>query len=66
MTSITIPLDGKIGCCYGRQCTRAAPKTPDSEKITINLGYVDLGQIDLMVQEGLLFEPDRFHPDGDP
>ena len=28
------------------------PKTPDAEKITINLGYVDLGQIDLMVQEG--------------
>jgi Arc/MetJ-type ribon-helix-helix transcriptional regulator len=28
------------------------PKTPDTEKITINLGYVDLGQIDLMVQEG--------------
>jgi Arc/MetJ-type ribon-helix-helix transcriptional regulator len=27
-------------------------KTPDTEKITINLGYVDLGQIDLMVQEG--------------
>jgi Arc/MetJ-type ribon-helix-helix transcriptional regulator len=24
----------------------------DSEKITINLGYVDLGQIDLMVGEG--------------
>ena len=28
------------------------PKTADSEKITINLGYVDLGHIDLMVQEG--------------
>src|SRR2546429_6685766 len=28
------------------------PRAPDSEKITINLGYVDLGQIDLMVQEG--------------
>jgi Arc/MetJ-type ribon-helix-helix transcriptional regulator len=28
------------------------PKSPDTEKITINLGYVDLGQIDLMVQEG--------------
>lgn len=28
------------------------PKPSDSEKITINLGYVDLGQIDLMVQEG--------------
>jgi Arc/MetJ-type ribon-helix-helix transcriptional regulator len=25
---------------------------PDSEKITINLGVVDLGQIDLLVQEG--------------
>ena len=24
----------------------------DSEKITMNLGFVDLGQIDLMVQEG--------------
>ena len=28
------------------------PKTGDSEKITINLGYVDLGHVDLMVQEG--------------
>jgi Arc/MetJ-type ribon-helix-helix transcriptional regulator len=28
------------------------PKTADSEKITINLGYVDLGHIDLMVQDG--------------
>src|ERR1700676_1010661 len=28
------------------------PKPSDSEKITINLGYVDLGHIDLMVQEG--------------
>jgi Arc/MetJ-type ribon-helix-helix transcriptional regulator len=29
----------------------AAPK-PQDEKITINLGCVDLGQIDLLVQEG--------------
>src|SRR6478752_5632020 len=28
------------------------PKTTDSEKITINLGCVDLGLIDLLVQEG--------------
>jgi Arc/MetJ-type ribon-helix-helix transcriptional regulator len=28
------------------------PKPGDTEKITINLGYVDLGHIDLMVQEG--------------
>jgi Arc/MetJ-type ribon-helix-helix transcriptional regulator len=27
-------------------------KVSDSEKITINLGFVDLGQVDLMVQEG--------------
>src|ERR687895_852483 len=28
------------------------PKAGDTEKITINLGYVDLGHIDLLVQEG--------------
>lgn len=28
------------------------PKVSESEKITINLGYVDLGHIDLLVQEG--------------
>ena len=28
------------------------PKVVDSEKITINLGFVDLGQIDLLVAEG--------------
>jgi Arc/MetJ-type ribon-helix-helix transcriptional regulator len=27
-------------------------KAPESEKITINLGYVDLGHVDLMVQDG--------------
>ena len=27
-------------------------KTPESEKLTINLGFVDLGQIELLVQEG--------------
>lgn len=28
------------------------PKAGDSEKITINIGFVDLGQVDLMVREG--------------
>ena len=28
------------------------PKAADSEKITINLGFVDLGHIDLLVKEG--------------
>jgi Arc/MetJ-type ribon-helix-helix transcriptional regulator len=27
-------------------------KMPENEKITINLGFVDLGRIDLLVQEG--------------
>jgi Arc/MetJ-type ribon-helix-helix transcriptional regulator len=28
------------------------PRGADSEKITINLGYVDLGHVDLLVREG--------------
>ncbi len=28
------------------------PRPGDTEKITMNLGYIDLGRIDLMVQEG--------------
>jgi Arc/MetJ-type ribon-helix-helix transcriptional regulator len=31
---------------------RLREKACESEKITINLGYVDLGQIDLLVREG--------------
>jgi Arc/MetJ-type ribon-helix-helix transcriptional regulator len=31
---------------------RPGEKTGDSEKITVNLGYVDLGHIDLLVREG--------------
>lgn len=27
-------------------------KTPESEKLTINLGFVDLGRIDLLVRDG--------------
>jgi Arc/MetJ-type ribon-helix-helix transcriptional regulator len=30
----------------------AMPEAEKTEKITINLGYVDLGQIDLLVREG--------------
>src|SRR6201996_4388819 len=32
--------------------TSGRQKAPESEKITINLGFVDLGNIDLLVQEG--------------
>ncbi len=44
-------------------------KPGDSEKITINVGYVDLGHIDLMVQEGFYsnrLEPDRFYSNRNP
>ena len=27
-------------------------KSPESEKLTVNLGFVDLGQIDLLVRDG--------------
>jgi Arc/MetJ-type ribon-helix-helix transcriptional regulator len=36
----------------GNNVHELRPKGADSEKITINLGYVDLGHIDLLVQEG--------------
>lgn len=32
--------------------TGVRTRIPDTEKLTINLGVVDLGQIDLLVQEG--------------
>ena len=35
-----------------RTANSVAIAKPADEKITINLGYVDLGQIDLLVQEG--------------
>lgn len=36
----------------GLQMASTALKQADSEKITINIGYVDLGHIDLLVREG--------------
>jgi Arc/MetJ-type ribon-helix-helix transcriptional regulator len=48
----TIQKDGKIGCTMADNVRELRPRAPDTEKITINLGFVDLGQVDLMVQEG--------------
>ncbi len=36
----------------GVRSEETRPKISESEKITVNLGYVDLGHIDLLVQEG--------------
>jgi Arc/MetJ-type ribon-helix-helix transcriptional regulator len=30
----------------------SSPKSSESEKLTINVGFIDLGQIELLVQEG--------------
>ena len=38
--------------CHQSDRARMAERVSESEKITINLGHVDLGHIDLMVQEG--------------
>src|ERR1700722_3350251 len=46
----TIHVDGERMVLAKVHTLRA--KTPDSEKITINLGFVDLGHIDLMVEDG--------------
>ena len=34
---------------------RLRDRASETEKITINLGYVDLGHIDLLLQEGFYF-----------
>ena len=36
----------------GKALSRSTPGLPDTEKVTVNLGFVDLGQIDLLVKEG--------------
>src|SRR3954468_23642691 len=45
-------MDGPAEVYMANNVRELRPRTPDTEKITINLGYVDLGQVDLMVQEG--------------
>jgi Arc/MetJ-type ribon-helix-helix transcriptional regulator len=45
-----IHLDGEAG--MAGNLTSLQGKVGDSEKITINLGYVDLGRVDPLVQEG--------------
>jgi len=46
--------------------TRPHAKPPDSEKLTINLGFVDLGSIDLLVRDGFYSNRSDFIPHGRP
>ena len=41
-----------VGGLIPEKAQELRSKSGESEKITINLGYVDLGQIDLLVREG--------------
>src|SRR5712675_205911 len=50
------------GCQKGKLNIDPKPKRSDSEKITINLGLIDLGQIDLLVQEGFYSTRTDFIP----
>jgi len=50
---ITIPLDGMDGLTM-QKVEVLRPKGGETEKITINLGPIDLGQIDLLVEEGFI------------
>src|SRR5258705_7947092 len=53
MTSIYHPTGWqKTGAVMTDSVRELRPRTPDTEKITVNLGYVDLGHVDLMVEEG--------------
>ncbi len=49
--SISIHVDG-VEMDLAASGYELRPKVSDSEKITINLGFVDLGHVDLMVQDG--------------
>lgn len=49
MDGITLPKGIPLA---GKAMTTTAARASDTEKITINLGLIDLGQIDLLVQEG--------------
>ncbi len=48
----TIRVDGSWMVIRVSEIGKELRARPDSEKITINVGYVDLGQVDLLVQEG--------------
>jgi Arc/MetJ-type ribon-helix-helix transcriptional regulator len=48
----TIQIDDQWMVGLTENVHQLRPKPSDTEKITINLGYVDLGHIDLMVQDG--------------
>jgi Arc/MetJ-type ribon-helix-helix transcriptional regulator len=56
ITSIQMVYGIQVDVIYNRRndmgVQELRPKVSETEKITINLGLVDLGQIDLLVQEG--------------
>ena len=54
LSIITIHMDGYMVCMKSDEFRGAlSSKQVHSEKITINMGAVDLGKVDLLVKEGL-------------
>src|SRR5579862_4908413 len=51
-SAIHIPSTQMESSTMAAEIGKLRNRVSDSEKITINLGYVDLGQIDLLVREG--------------
>jgi Arc/MetJ-type ribon-helix-helix transcriptional regulator len=45
-------MDGKEACVLAGNVHRLRDRPGETEKITVNIGYVDLGHIDLLVNEG--------------
>ena len=45
-------MDGRGMAKTAKAVVETRPKIGETEKLTINLGVIDLGQIDLLVQEG--------------
>jgi Arc/MetJ-type ribon-helix-helix transcriptional regulator len=50
--TIRIPSIEMVGAKMAEEIHRLRERQSDSEKITINVGFVDLGHIDLLVREG--------------
>jgi hypothetical protein len=48
----TIQMDGRKGRAMAAEIHRLRDKPGETEKITVNVGFVDLGHIALLVHEG--------------
>ena len=62
----TIYMDGNRRSSLAGNVHRLRDRPPETEKITVNIGYVDLGHIDLLVKRRFLLQSHRLDQDGNP